>query len=366
MENKSESDLPSKETKGFSGAQSSLLSTGSLNNYPRKENKRVDFATLQQGSQVPGDSKFRLSDDRGDLPGLRQYPNPKANKEALYGSGNEWLTYQRSELHRSRQGRQPHLECDDFIELLRGLSVEEDQGVWRNPPGYVKDGYNDRHYRIRVLDFLYRSKLQFSGQRSEDSAEFLRKLREMYCALDVNEQDFLMCIPFLLGDVALKWFHLNMHRWVTFNQFARAWCDRFVDPDYLLYRLQETRSKKLSRKTKANLLMKKELILLKKRVNELTHSYARKIKLNLANSSSQTDFAEAFLVDFRTGELCFNCGEKGHFSRNCRNPRRVFCRICGKRGFYKYDCPNCLIDFQYCTSCGLVGYSSSDCPECTY
>lgn len=38
---------------------------------------------------------------------------------------------------------------------------------------------------------------------------------------------------------------------------------------------------------------------------------------------------------------CYNCGRQGHQHEDCPNPRRVFCLICGFKGFETTKCPYC-------------------------
>ena len=95
------------------------------------------------------------------------------------------------------------------------------------------------------------------------------------------------------------------------------------------------------------------LVLLKKKTK----------KLALAKPNKQKN--DSSVLPGKAKELCFNCGVKGHYARDCSNPSRVFCRVCGKIGVYKSTCPNCKFGKPFCTLCGLVGYSSSNCPHCT-
>ncbi|KAL7726334.1 hypothetical protein ACLKA6_001551 [Drosophila palustris] len=41
-------------------------------------------------------------------------------------------------------------------------------------------------------------------------------------------------------------------------------------------------------------------------------------------------------VDLR--RACRNCAQVGHFSRECQNPRTLFCWDCGRRGIRTLDC----------------------------
>ena len=60
---------------------------------------------------------------------------------------------------------------------------------------------------------------------------------------------------------------------------------------------------------------------------------------------------------------CWRCGEKGHRMSDCRNPRRVFCRDCGKVGVRRINCPDCpeIREQNFCTRCGLVGPTTEEC-----
>lgn len=63
---------------------------------------------------------------------------------------------------------------------------------------------------------------------------------------------------------------------------------------------------------------------------------------------------------------CWRCGEKGHFMESCRNPRKVFCRDCGRPGVRRMNCPDCptIREQTFCTRCGLIGPTTEEC-KCT-
>jgi hypothetical protein len=67
------------------------------------------------------------------------------------------------------------------------------------------------------------------------------------------------------------------------------------------------------------------------------------------------------------GMVCFNCGEKGHLSRQCPNPRvemkdRVRCYNCGKVGHMSFDCPEPRKN-KACYNCGSEEHIARDCPN---
>ena len=83
-----------------------------------------------------------------------------------------------------------------------------------------------------AIDIMRKWKIQFSGAKSEHSDSFLMRLEEGKTLTRLQDNEIFSSIPFFLTGVALLWYRTKREEWRTFDDFTRAFRERFGAPDF--------------------------------------------------------------------------------------------------------------------------------------
>lgn len=278
----------------------------------------------------------------------------------------------------------------------QGIRSPQHASTFRNP---VSPSRRSTSYGVEKWN------LKFSGdQRSLSVHNFLERVAELCVARNVTETQLFSSAIDLFSGRALNWFRANKGRfndWTSLSDLLRR---HFEPPDYrsrlfreILERTQDptepivdylssmqglfrrhgglppdTQLDILSRNLAPFYLTQLPIVrTIEELETECLKLEARKFRVDhyippsrkrqsfvepgFAYISQQVDSASSVPVPPVVDEVgpsparitgsrvikCWNCGQEGHFNRQCRNPQRLHCFKCGAPGVTSRSCTKC-------------------------
>lgn len=216
--------------------------------------------------------------------------------------------------------------------------------------------------------------ISFTGESKP--LEFVERLEERAEMYQIPNGNLITVMPEVLHGRALMWFRNNRKPWRSWEEFRKDFLKFFLPPRFMENLEDEIRQRKqkprelfkdymlamqdLMRHTSYNEEQKMERIF-KNALPEYLWYIRRRDFTNLAGLLEMAEDLEDIPtmptvardhhhriesrssesmreVPINTATACRRCGQEGHFAAGCRNPQKLFCWECGRRGIRTIQC----------------------------
>lgn len=241
----------------------------------------------------------------------------------------------------------------------------------------------------KFIKYCKNVKAMFSGHPSEHLHEFIEDVEAGKDLHRLSDEQLIKTLRVLLGGDALKWYRGAKTQFSTWAKFKQLILSRFAPEhqddeirDNIYNRTQEEGTelinfiteKKCSNQSLSNPIDEQSLLkiivrrmspIYKSRLGTARHSFQSISELERSalrcdeelkregqyrrnnppphrQQNQRPPYRNVSSVDPRPPAepfKCWNCGEVGHGSRDCRKPKIFKCYQCGKQGHRKFECP---------------------------
>lgn len=215
----------------------------------------------------------------------------------------------------------------------------------------------------QVCECVRKWGIKFDGKT--DPISFLERVEHQKINYGIPGDLLLQALPELLKDNAFSWYRNNRPQWNHWDDFITQYRQRFLGPRYRFRLEEEIRDRRQKDGEKAGdyidalqtlmtrhgeMSPEKQLERLYENLSELqqlaqdfediTKPRSRNTPApNIPVHAVQTSpLADSTRPPYNPTEVCWRCGQRGHFKTQCRGKFKLFCSRCGKDGVYSRDC----------------------------